>query len=129
MALTANDILSVDDIKRELVSVPEWGGDVWVRGMTGEERDKFEASVLQIRSSGQTVNMRNLRAKIASMTICDEDGVLLFDGKADGLAKKSAAALQRVFVVAQRLSRIGDSAIHEATDGLKKNPTGGSVSD
>ena len=42
MILDKKSILLADDVVKELVSVPEWGGDVWVRGMTGaiEQRVK-----------------------------------------------------------------------------------------
>ncbi len=36
-----------DDLPRETVSVPEWGGEVLVRTMSGTDRDAFEASLLE----------------------------------------------------------------------------------
>jgi hypothetical protein len=129
MILTKDAILKADDLKRELVSVPEWGGDVYVRGMTGADRDKFEASIIQMRGKDQTLNMVNIRAKLASMTICDEAGKLLFsEADIKGLSLKSASALQRVFAVAQKLSGIGESDVKELAEGLQENPLEGSVS-
>lgn len=122
--LSKKDILTADDIKRELVPVPEWGGDVWVRGMTGAERDKFESGIVEQRGSNQTLNMSNIRAKLASMTICDGDGKRLFaEGDVQALSQKSAAVLQRVFVVAQRLSGIGDDDVKELVGEMIENPT------
>ena len=130
MILSRDDILKVSDIKSELVYVPEWGGDVYVRGMTGAERDSFEASIVQTRGKKQSVDMTNVRAKLASMTICDEKGTRLFtEQDIKELAKKSASALQRVFGVAQKLSGIGDTDIEELTEELKDNPLEGSPSD
>ena len=43
--LTKDQILKSDDLPSEEVSVPEWGGSVMVRSMTGYERDQFEQSV------------------------------------------------------------------------------------
>ena len=123
MILSKKDILSADDITKELVSVPEWGGDVYVRGMTGKQRDAFEASIIQTRAKDQTLNMVNIRAKLASMTICDEEGKRIFsDADIAELSGKSAVALQRVFVVAQRLSGIGDQDVQELAEGLKEVP-------
>lgn len=129
MILDKKSILLADDVVKELVSVPEWGGDVWVRGMTGASRDKFEASIVQTRGKDQSLNMVNIRAKLASMTICDEAGQRLFsDADIAELSNKSAAALQRIFAVAQRLSGIGEEDVKELAEGLKENPLEGSAS-
>ena len=42
--LNREAILAAEDLPRELVEVPEWGGAVYVRALTGAERDQFEAS-------------------------------------------------------------------------------------
>jgi len=121
--LTRENILQVKDITTELVEVPEWGGSVYVRGMSAIERDNFEGSIVKIKGKGQSVDMSNIRAKLAAKTICDEDGNLLFtDADIKELGKKSAAALQRVFEVAQRLSRIGDEDVTELAGELVENP-------
>jgi hypothetical protein len=127
--LTRNEILKANDLDRELVPVPEWGGDVYVRAMSGAERDKFESSLTINRGKNSTMNLANIRAKLAAMSICDESGKRLFD-EADiqALGQKSAAALQRVFVVAQRLSGIGDDAVQELAEALEENPLEDSVS-
>ena len=129
--LNRTEILNVNDIVIEEVHVPEWGEDaiVYVKGMTGAERDKFESSLVVLRGKSQTLNMANIRAKLASLTICDENGKRLFSEQdVQVLSQKSASALQRVFVVAQKLSRIGDEDIEELAEGLKANPFDGSPS-
>lgn len=118
--LSRDEILQAVDIKKELVEVPEWGGSVWVRGMTGADRDRFESSVIEMRGSKQTLHLDDMRAKLCSACICDEEGKLLFtpaDVKA--LSAKSATALNRVFAIAQRLSGIGEEEVAELQEGLK----------
>ena len=44
--LTREQILQSDDLPCETVPVPEWGGEVQVRTMTGTDRDAFEASLI-----------------------------------------------------------------------------------
>ena len=123
-ALKRDDILNVKDIAIELVDVPEWGGQVYVKGMTGLERDAFEGSIVETRGKGTRVNMAHVRAKLAAQTLCDENGERLFtDADVKELGKKSASALQRVFEVAQRLSGIGEDAVKELTGELEENPT------
>ena len=124
MTLSKKDILTADDLKHEVVAVPEWGGDVNVRGMTGAERDKFESGIVEQRGKQQSMNMANIRAKLASFTICDDDGKRLFtEQDVQALSQKSAAALQRIFAVAQRLSRIGDDDVMELAGEMAENPT------
>ena len=128
--LKRDDILQAEDIKTELVPVPEWGGDVYVKGMNGAERDKFEGSLVILRGKDKQMNMTNIRAKLASMTICDDKGKRLFnENDVQALSQKSAAALQRVFVIAQKLSGISDDDIEELAEELKTDPFEGSPSD
>ncbi len=127
--LGAKDIMDADDIMIEKVPVPEWGGSVYVKGMTGLERDKFEGDIIKFSTGGkpgkskEILNLANMRAKLCSMTICDEDGKRLFSEKdARKLGGKSAAALQRVFTKAQELSGITDEDVEELTEGLEESP-------
>ena len=102
--LTKDQILKQDDLKSEIVAVPEWGGDVRVCTMSGFARDRFEAG---ITGKNGGMNMQNIRAKLAAATITDEEGKLLFDeGDIIKLGNKSCAALDRVFAAAQRLNLI-----------------------
>lgn len=104
--LTREQILKADDLKTETVPVPEWGGDVIVRTMTGFEYSKFEQSI-NSPDEGKT-DLTNLRAKLCSMTIVNEEGEKIFlEDDIIELSKKSAGAINRVFNVAQRLNLIG----------------------
>ena len=128
--LNRDQILSSDDLVKELVPVLEWGGDVWVRGMTGSERDSFEMAVVEQRGKKTAVNMNNMRAKLCSRSICDEGGKLLFsEADVHKLGEKSAAALSRIFMVAQRLSGITETDVKELAEELEENPFEGSPSD
>lgn len=100
--LNRDAILNADDLPRELVEVPEWGGNVYVRTLRGNERDNFEQSIV---GKKQKTSLDNVRARFAVLTICDESGKRLFsDADAKALGDKSAAALDRVFAVSQRLN-------------------------
>mgnify|MGYP003146601862 CR=1 FL=1 len=109
--LNRDSILSSDDLPRELVQVPEWGGDCYVSTLSGSQRDAFEQSMVGKKNKP---NLDNVRARFAVLTICDADGVRLFgDADAKQLGEKSAAALDRVFAVAQRLNGFSSSDIDE----------------
>lgn len=128
--LSRDDILGAKDIEIEKVDVPEWHGSVFVKGMSGTERDRFEASIVEQRGKNAKVSMENIRAKLAAESICDEDGNRLFSIEdINALGEKSASALQRVFDVAQRLSGITGEDVEELTEEMDANPSGGSASD
>ena len=130
MSLSRDDILKADDIQIEEVEVPEWGGTLFVKGMTGTERDAFETSIVETRGKNSRVNMKNIRAKLAIHSICDEKGKTIFTAKdVEVLGNKSAAALQRVFDVASRLSGISDKDVEELAEGLEESPFEDSPSD
>ena len=128
--LNREEILDADDIVMELVSVPEWGGDVWVKGITGKARDEWEAGIVSTTGKSTTVNMRNVRAKLCAISICDDEKKLLFTpSDIKELSGKSAAPLQRCFVVAQRLSGLTDDDVEELAEALNDNPLEDSASD
>lgn len=117
--LTREEILAAVDLAREVVAVPEWGGEVLVQGLSGAERDAFEGSVVMFgntngRTGAPAMNMDNLRAKLAARCIVDETGRRLFeDEDITALGAKSAIALQRVFETAQRLSGLTQADVDE----------------
>ncbi|MFI8830549.1 hypothetical protein ACIGPN_05925 [Streptomyces afghaniensis] len=87
--------------------------------MSGTDRDKFEASMLNKQMDGVDKDkaMEMYRARLAAACIVDENGKRLFQGDAvvKRLGQKSAQALTRVVEVASRLSGLSDSDIEELT--------------
>lgn len=100
-------ILNANDLPREEVQVPEWGGSVFVRTMTGSERDRFEHAWRE--NPG-----RDVRGRIAALTICDEAGKPMFtEADATRLGVKSSAALDRILAVSMRLSGLTNQDVEE----------------
>jgi|ERR1039458_1968653 hypothetical protein len=117
--LTRDAILGAEDLGTEIVDVAEWGGSVTVRGMTGKERDAFEASILERRGKRMVPNTANVRAKLVARCCLDENGDRLFtDSDAEALGAKSGAAIDRVYEVAARLSGMTDEDIDELVEGF-----------
>lgn len=115
--LGREQILKADDITTEEIAVPEWGGSVLVRGLTGRQRDEFEAALIERRGKKSVANTDNIRAKLVARCCVDEDGRRLFtDTDASALGNRSGAALDRVYEVAARLSGIGDDDLEELTE-------------
>lgn len=117
MALSRDVILAANDLKRECVEIPEWGGTVCVRVMTGAERDEWERHILDSRGPDNKTNLSNARARLAILCACDEDGKRLFgDDDLAAVGAKSAAALERIFDVALRLNLIGSKDVDELVE-------------
>lgn len=115
--LTKDEILSAQDLPTEIVEVPEWGGNILVRGMSGTERDSFEGGVVSMDGKTTKVNMQNIRAKMVAQCIVHENGGRIFtDQDVEALGSKSAAALDRVFNVVQRLSGLTNEDVKKLTE-------------
>lgn len=128
--LSREQILQAEDLGFEDVEVPEWGGTVRVRIMTGAERDAFEQSIVTRRGKDVNLNMVNIRAKLVATCLIDEKGDRLFTEKdVNILAQKSAVALDRVFGVAQRLNGLTEADVNELAVNFQPAPNGASTSD
>jgi hypothetical protein len=111
MILSREQILAAQDLRREKVAVPEWGGDVFVKALTGLERDGFDMSLI---GADRKADLLGARAKLAVRCIVDENGERLFsDDDVPHLAAKSATALERIGRVAQRLNGMGDAELED----------------
>lgn len=108
--LDAATILAAQDLKHEWVPVPEWGGGVYVRAMSGLALDQYEERLLARRTTdkdGKTlkVTLDHMRAELVALTACNEAGEAIFTlEQVQQLSKKSGAALSRLVTVAQRLN-------------------------
>lgn len=106
---------------------------VQVRGMTGSERDAFEASCIEGRGKKRDLNMKNLRAKMVAFCCVDEQGHRVFSDGADVLALGAVRAdvVDRLFGVAQRLSgmreedadELGLSSTSPTVSGTSSSPS------
>ncbi len=112
--LNREAILSAVDLKKELVKVPGWGGEVYISMMTGEARDAWEQGLV----GGKGANLDNIRARLVAFTAVDDQGKRLFSNEdAIALGQKSATALERCVKVAQKLNRLTEQEL----DDLVKN--------
>ena len=127
--LTRDAILAAPDMLTEEVPVPEWGGTVLVRGLTGTERDAFEEEMITGKGKNRDVNLANFRARLIVKSVVDKGGKRLFT-QADmvALGGKSAAAIQRVFQVAMRLSGMSEDDVEELTKNSEPGQSDSSTS-
>lgn len=112
--LSREAIRAAQDIESQIVEVPEWGGAVRVKALSGAQRDAYESSVVTMQGDRRVFNLRDLRARFVAVSVIDDEGNLLFgDEDIEWLTAKSARALDRVFRVAQRLSGMTDADLQE----------------
>ncbi len=121
-ALSKAAILQANDLQSVAVDVPEWGGSVFVRGMTAAERDQYEQELMSISRTGKTMELKyslsNVKARLAVKCIVDSDGTRLFtDSDVQAVGNKSASALNRIVDVVMALSGLTDADVEE----LEKN--------
>jgi hypothetical protein len=118
--LSKDDLLKAEDLAAEevdLSGIPGYDGTVLVRGMTGKERDEFEASIM-VRAGGRMVpDLRNTRAKVVAKCVVDDDGTRMFtDHDVAALGEKSGAVIDRIYAVAARLSGLRDEDMEEMAE-------------
>lgn len=126
--LTKQDILSAEDINHELVHIPEWGGSVYVRPLTGAQRDRLENEAHR-RSKGKGIDIRGLKVQFVIASCVSEDGELLFNRTdLEELNAKSSKGLDAIFQVCQRLSGLSDDDVEELVGNFEAGRSGGSGS-
>ena len=112
--------------KLEIEKVEFENGDyVYVRQMTGHERDMFEQSMLKKNKDGkgnvlsvETV-MDDFRSKLAAITLCDEEGKSLLSANDYAVLGNSMSAkrLEKIINTSQKLNAITE----EDKDAIVKN--------
>lgn len=109
-------LLAATAAPTEVVALPALGADVkvTVRGMTGIERDAFEASCIEGKGKRREFSAKNMRAKMVAYCCIDESGQRVFsDADAVALGNVRADVLDKLFSVAQRLSGMRDEDADE----------------
>lgn len=131
--LTREGLLKKEKLRIEKVSLGN-GEHVYVREMTGRERDRFENSVLakEVKDkSGNIVSyersLDDFRAKLAVNTVCNENGSLILQPDDYEMLSTNmlGSKLNKIAAVAQKLSKIRA----EDREDLIKNSEGGQAAD
>lgn len=105
--LSKGAILAADDVKLKTVEVPEWGGSVCIRVISGADRDKFEQSY-------SDKDMGMFRVRFLAASICDENGARLFsDDEIEELGRKSSVVINRLFGIAFSHNAFTAEAVEE----------------
>jgi hypothetical protein len=133
MSLTRDEFFAASDRIIESVDVLLNGKKVtmFVRSLTGTERDEFESSnVIRDKKSGSyDVKMTNLRARLVEMAVCNEDGSRFFkQGDASQIGRKNARTIAVLYDVAARLSGITKEDLEDIAGESSADQSAGSTS-
>lgn len=124
--LNKEALLAKPKLTIEKVEISE--GYVFVREMTGHEKDIWEQSMLKAAPNGNpqaapkvNYDLANFRAKLAVSTICDEEGNLLFTMSEVHLLNKAlrASDLEKIVDTAQKLNAVTDKDKEEILKNLE----------
>jgi len=107
-------MLQARSMRRLLVEIPEWDGEVYVREFTSVEKEEVAIRGMEIVDVATGTikdarKMAGLKVWIVSRTVVDSDGNRIFeDGDTEALAEKSARVIERLADVATDLSNAVD---------------------
>lgn len=109
--LTREEILALQDRKTAVLHVPEWGSDVRLMEMSAADRESYERMILRVNAESNKVetNLTNLRAKMVSISVVDEEGRRVFsDEDVIALSLKHHEAIRRIYNQAAILNRMAE---------------------
>lgn len=116
MTMSLGEYLAACPVRIELgADTP--AGKLYIREMTGAERDDFEAWIATRRTARGDLDTRGMRAELVSRCVCDAHGSPLCQSEDDraALDRMPAGLLQRLFEAAQAVNGLG--AEIEAVEG------------
>jgi CO/xanthine dehydrogenase FAD-binding subunit len=109
--LTREMILGADDLPKQEVAVPEWGGSVYVRALTGAERVQFERVVFAATDEDEATVM----AQLVALCTVDEQGNRLFTAEdVEALNRKNSRCLNKVASAAIMFNALSAEGVEEA---------------
>ena len=127
--LTKEAILAADDLPTETLDVPEWGGAVRVRGLNCADRDAYLAGLMKWKKveggklTFDPAGLPGIKARLIQMTVLNGDGAPMFSpGEIDLIGHKAASAIDRIYIVAMRLSGLSAEAAETAEVEGKSEP-------
>lgn len=101
MLLSKNQIVAANDRPHEDVEVPEWGGNVRLRVLSGSQREAIECKLHQCRSDNTATAVaawRGLKNFTLSCAMVDEAGSQLFSEREVAVfGDKNGSVIERLY--------------------------------
>lgn len=121
MSLRDKILAITNDTPSELVTVPEWGLDVLVKGFSLGAKDDFLTSVYDPETKKSDIKAFTVGVLIGCAYDPETEERLFTEADIPVLKQKSAAAIQHIVDVGSRISGLTDDAIEVA--GKKSSST------
>lgn len=117
------------DVNAEDIEVPELGGTVRVREMTGQLRNRLEATFANIQSGGDGKNLDTVTAQlVASCVIDGKDKPVLTVNEVKRMMAARPRAVFRLRDAILKLSATDESDVEALTEVFGDGPNGPSTS-
>jgi hypothetical protein len=115
MLLSKDQILARRDLPSEEVAVPEWSGSVRLQGLSAGDADEFSASLVKRNGKNVEMDRTHYCAKLLSRCLVNEKGErVLTEGDVIALSQQAAGPIQRLTVIAEKLSGLQPGGVEEA---------------
>jgi hypothetical protein len=119
MPLSREEILAAPDLRRDEVSVPEWGGTVRIREMSLEDRAALYDLMYGKAADDKKVGQRGLDLNLEMIrrsAVDESDAPLFTAADLKKLAKKSDRAVRRLVEAIEAMHQMDADAV-EAAEG------------
>lgn len=125
MALGRDAILTAKDRTTEVVPVPEWGGEVNIRTLSGEQRDLLDRLTIEWRNK----KSKNIRAVYVIAAVVGDDGEPLFtEEHLEVLGAKSAVPLTRIWLAVRKQNAMDEAEVEDLAKNSGPGPSDSSGS-
>lgn len=105
------DVLGLDDVKKETVAIPEWGKDITVVSMSAEERSDIEKRWGKKNAEQHPAEFKH---DILSLSVKKDDGTPWGTPEQfKQLMRKNGKAIDRLFDAALRVSGYTKEAVED----------------
>jgi len=122
------ELIGINDRPVEEFEVPEWGRKVYLRGMTGTDRDAFEAHVSNGGREG-SMNLIGMRAKMVAACLVNAEGERIASPRDEAvLGNTSAKALDRLFTKCMELNGMSQEDEEKLKESFGDGQSDGSTS-
>jgi hypothetical protein len=130
MSTTLRDaVLKANDLARFPVETPEWDGvNLFLRVMTGAEREAFEKQATRVM---ETKDVTGVRGKWLATTLVDENGERVFDPVKDVqlLGGKNSLVIERLYKRFLEVNKLTEESVKDDLGNSPKTQAEDSGSD
>ena len=124
-------INAANDLRREQVEIPQWGitkeDEVYVRTLTGTEKDAFESENFKLKDGDTTFNRQNFRARLVGRCLVDKNNARIFNDQQ--LAELGARSSEVLDGLSNKIGKLSAMSRKDQEDLLKNSSAGPSAGD